>query len=124
MTYGCIKFIDSYRFLLSGFEQIVEILDEDDLKTLKKESPDHWEISGEKPAYPYESFIKSEDYQKPVAILRKDDFFSDLKNSCPDGGEIDRSKQIVKIFDIKNGEELTRLYMKTDIILLVDVFEN
>ena len=31
---------------------------------------------------------------------------------------------MIKIFDIKNAEELTRLYMKTDIILLVDAFEK
>ena len=35
-----------------------------------------------------------------------------------------RTNQIVKLFDNKNGEELTRLYTKTDIILLVDVFEK
>ena len=37
---------------------------------------------------------------------------------------IERTKQKIKIFNNKNEEGLTRLYMKTDIILLADVFEK
>ena len=56
--------------------------------------------------------------------MKKEDFYSKLKNECPDDSEIERTKQIIKLFNIKNGEELTRLYMKTNIILLPDVFEK
>ena len=44
--------------------------------------------------------------------MRKEDFFGTLKNKCPSGDEIQRTKEIIKIFDIKNGEELTKLYIK------------
>ena len=37
---------------------------------------------------------------------------------------IERTKQKFKLFRNKNEEGLTRLYMKTDIILLADVFEK
>ena len=36
VTYGCIRFIDSYRFLTSGLDSLVKNLDEDDFKVLKK----------------------------------------------------------------------------------------
>ena len=56
--------------------------------------------------------------------MKKGDFFSKLKNGCQDDSEIERTNQIIKLFDIENAEELTRWYLKTDIILLVDVFEK
>ena len=64
-------------------------------------------------AYQYENFNSIEDYQKPVIDLKKKVFLSKLKNKCPDDEEMERTKEIFKLFDIKNGEELTGLYMKT-----------
>ena len=181
VTYGCIRFIDSYRFLSSGLDSLVktlvennqkklknlkkeivdndEILDivnkiveddkaiedlkkdypdeiknleeallnymgENDLKSLKTRFPDKWKYLTKKLAYPYECFNSIDDYQKPVDNLEKKDFFSKLKIKCPDDEEIERTKEIIKIFDNKNGEELTEVYLKGDVLLLACVFEK
>ena len=124
VTYGCIRFIDSYRFLSSGLDSLVKNLDEDDFKILKKEFPDKWQYLNKKLAYPYEYFNSIDDYKKPVHNLENKDFFSKLKNKCPDYKEIDRTREIIEIFNIKNGKELTELYLKSDVILLADVFEK
>ena len=124
MTYGCIRFIDSYRFLSSGLDSLVKNLDKDDFKILKKEFPDKWQYLNKKLAYPYEYFNSIEDYKKPVHNLKKEDFFSKLKNKCPDNEEIQRTKEITEIFNIKNGKELTELYLKCDVLLLACVFEK
>ena len=124
VTYGCIRFIDSYRFLSSGLDSLVKNLDEDDFKILKKEFRDNWQYLNKKLAYPYEYFNSIDDYKKPVHNLENKDFFSKLKNKCPDEKEIDRTREIIKKFNIKNGKELTELYLKSDVILLADVFEK
>ena len=124
VKYGCIRFIDSYRFLSESLDKLVKNLDENDFKILKKEFPDKWQYLNKKLAYPYEYFNSINDYQKPVNILKKEDFFSKLKNEYPDDDEIERTKEIIKLFNIKDGEQLTRLYCKTDVILLADVFEK
>ena len=62
--------------------------------------------------------------KKPVDNLKKEDFFSKLKNDDPDGDELERTKEKIKLFNIKDGEELTKLYCKSDVILLADVFEK
>ena len=54
----------------------------------------------------------------------KKDFFSKLKNKCPDDEEIERTKEIIKRFNIKNGEKLTEIYLKSDVLLLACVFEK
>ena len=124
VKYGCIRFIDSYRFLSESLDKLVQILDVDDFIFLKKEFPDKWQYLNKKLAYPYQYFNGINDYQKPVDNLKKEDFFSKLKNKCPDDDEIERTKEIIKLFDIKNGEELTKLYCKSDVILLADVIEK
>ena len=124
VKYGCIRFIDSYRFLSEKLEKLVKNLDEDDFKILKKEFPDKWQYLNKKLAYPYEYFNSIDDYKKPVDKLEKEDFFSRLINDFPDDGDIERTKGIIKLFNIKNGEELTKLYCKSDVILLADVFEK
>ena len=191
VTYGCIRFIDSYRFLSSGLDSLVktlvdnsdkrlkdfkdeivdndEILDivskieenyteeipnleddrtiknlkkyypeeienleeallnhmgENDLKILKRGFPDKWKYLTKKLAYPYEYFNCIDDYQKPVNNLKKEHFFSKLKNNCPDNEEIQRTMDIIERFNIKNGEELTEIYLKSDVLLLACVFEK
>ena len=181
MTYGCIRFIDSYPCLSSGLDSLVktlvdnskktlkdlkeEIVDNDyilnivtdigehnktikdlkkdypeeikileeallnymgenDLKVLKTGFPDKWKYLTKKLAYPYEYFNSIEDYQKPVNNLIKEQFFSKLNNKCPDDEEIQRTMDIIQKFNIKCGEELTEIYLKSDVLLLACVFEK
>ena len=187
VRYGCIKFIDTYRFLSSSLDKLVKTLvdnshkslknfkkevfgddkilniinelenlidktkrnqsistlkkkypdkineleeafldyqGKNDLKLLKTEFPDKWRYLTKKLAYPYEYFNSIEDYNKPVDKLENKDFFSKLKNKCPDDKEINRTREIIKKFDIKDGKELTELYCKSDVLLLSCVFEK
>ena len=76
-------------------------------------------------AYPYQYFNSIDDSKKPVDNLKKkEDFFSKIKTNFPDDEEIERTTEIIKLFDIKNGEELTKLYCKSDVILLADVIKK
>ena len=181
VTYGCIRFIDNYRFLSSGLDSLVktlvdnsrktlknlkevtedfdEILDivnkiaeedktikdlkkdypeeiknleesllnymgENDFKILKTRFPDQWKFLTKKLAYPDEYFNRIDDYKKPVNKLEKKDFFSKLKNKRPDDEEIQRTMDNIEKFNIKNGEELTQIYLKSDVLLLACVFEK
>ena len=63
-------------------------------------------------------------YKEPVFNLNKEDFFSKLKNTCPSDREKERTKEISNLFNIKNGEELTQLYLKRNVLLLKCVFED
>ena len=105
-------------------DKLVKNLDEDDFKILKKEFPEKWQYLNKKLAYPYEYFNSIDDYKKPVDNLKKEDFFGKLKNDYPADEEIERTKEIIKLFNIKDGGELTKLYCKSDVILLADVFEK
>ena len=75
-------------------------------------------------AYPNEFFNSIDDFQKSVNDLQKEDFFSKLKNGYPDAEEIERTKEIIKLLNNKNGEELTEIYLKSDVLFLACVFEK
>ena len=91
-------------------EAFLDYIGENDLKILKTGFPDKWKYLTKKLAYPYEYFNCTDDYQKPVDNLKKEHFFSKLKNKCPDDEEIERTEEIIKKFNIKNGEELTEFF--------------
>ena len=107
-------------------EVLLNYMGENDVKTLKTGFPDNWKFLSEKLAYPYEFFYSIEDYQKPVNKLKKEDFFSNLSNKCPDDKEIKQTMNPIKRWRkiIKNVEELTELYCKSDVLLLACVFEK
>ena len=93
-----------------------------DPKSLKMGFPDKWKYLTNKLAYPYEYFNSIDDYQKPINNLEKKHFFSKLKYKYPDDEEVHRTMDIIKRFNIKNGEELTEISLKSDVLLLACVF--
>ena len=62
---------------------MINYIAENDLQFLKSEFADKWKNLTEKLAYPYEYLYCADDYQTPVNGLKKEDFFSTLKNKCP-----------------------------------------
>ena len=97
---------------------------ENDLKVLKTGFPEKLNFSAKNLAYPYENFSSIDDYQRPADNLKKEVFFSKMENKRPDAEGIQRTMDIIKKFNIRNGEELTEIYLKSDILLLACVFEK
>ena len=127
VNYSCIKFLDSMRFLTTSLEKLTETLKDDDYIHLKKHFPNHWMLFKNKLAYPYEVYKTLEDYERPIEDLLKagnEAYYSKTKNEIPDQIEIDRTNEIIKLFNIRNGRELTELYNKADVILPADIFEK
>ena len=56
--------------------------------------------------------------------MKKEDFFSKLKTDYSSDEEIERTKEIVKLFNFKYGEEVTQPYSKSDVLLLTCDFEK
>ena len=54
--------------------------------------------------------------------MKKEDFFSELKNDFSSDDEKERIKILVEIIDIKNGEELPKLNLKSNVILFTCFF--
>ena len=103
---------------------LLDYMSENYLKILKDEFGDKWKNLTKKLAYPYEFFNSINDYQKSVTDLKIEDSFNKLKNKCPKDEEIEGIKETIQLFNIKNGKELTEIYVKSDVLLLTCVFEK
>ena len=103
-------------------EALKVFMSENDLKLLKTEFLEKWKYLSIKLADLYEYFNSINENQKLVNNLQKEDFFSKLKNKCPSDKVKERTKEINNLFNIKNGEELKKLYLKIDVILITCVF--
>ena len=80
------------------------------------------ELFKKKLAYPYE-YLNQSNIQQPLN-LSPEDFWSTLKQTTPSLEEINRTQEIIRKYDLKNGQELTELYLKMDVLQLTEVFEN
>ena len=117
---GCLKFLDSYRFSDASLDKL-------SLTLTSYPSPDangmEDDLVKRKLAYPYEKGETIESYYKPLKLGR-DDYFSTLKQSYPDFEEIIRTQAIIIKNKITKLKELTMLYLKKDVFLLRDIFQN
>ena len=115
-------FIDSMQFMNASLDSLVNNLDE--FKYLLREfSGECLELVKEKGVYPYEyidSFKKFDEYELPS----KDAFLSSLNVVGISDQDYLRAKKVWNFFDIKNLGEYHDLYLKTDVLLLCDIFEK
>ena len=117
---GCLKFLDSYRFLDASLDEFSTTLKS--FPSLDANGQEDDLFKG-KLAYSYEKSETIESFYKPLKLGRED-YFSTLKQSYPDFEEIIRTQAIIIKIKITNLEELTMLYLKNDVLLLTDFFQN
>ncbi|GBN54790.1 hypothetical protein AVEN_227406-1 [Araneus ventricosus] len=119
-----LQFVNSFQFLNTSLQKLVENLDHSKFSIMQScfSSP-HRHLLLKKGIYPYEymsSFSKFEETQLPPRSA----FHSSLVNEGISEADYEHAQNVRKCFEIKNLGEYHDLYVKTDVILLSDVFEN
>ena len=119
-----LTFIDSFQFMSSSLDKLVSNLPRESLKYTSKEFQDKkLELMSQKGVYPYDyvdSFEKFNESQLPI----KKDFCSILNNQHITDEDYHHAQNVWETFNIKTMGDYHDLYLKSDIILLADVFEN
>ncbi|XP_022160911.1 uncharacterized protein LOC111027017 [Myzus persicae] len=122
-----IRFIDSCRFMASKLSTLVENLltpiFEKFRETAKAFVPRNMNLVTRKGVYPYE-FTDSWDKLEETILPRKEDFYSTLTEEHIDDEEYEHAVTVWNHFKCKTLGEYSDLYLKIDVLLLADVFEN
>ena len=117
-------FIDSFQFMSSSLSNLVNNLPAEAFKyTGQVFQGEQLSLMKKKGVYPYDymdSFEKFEDNKLP----KKEDFFSIMNNEHITDEEYQHAQNVWNDFSLSSMGEYHDLYLKSDILLLTDVFEN
>ena len=119
-----LKFIDSYQFMASPLANLAKALpDNKYIYTSEAFSGEKLDLMKAKGVYPYDymdSFQKFSQTQLP----KRDDFYSLLTDEEISASEYAHAQKIWETFGIENMGQYHDLYLKSDVLLLADIFEN
>ena len=120
-----LSFIDSFAFMSSSLDKLAGNLEDRDFIYTKDyfTDPIQFNLMKRKGVYPYDymdSFSKFNDTELP----RREDFYSLLTDNNISEDDYSHVQNVWNTFNLQNMGEYHDLYLKTDILLLTDVFEN
>ena len=121
-----IRFLDSFKFMASSLGGLADNLKKSGLDKfvyLEKEFKEKFELLTQKGIYPYDYMNSLEKFSE-TQLPAKEDFYSKLNDCGVTDKEYEHTKIIWKEFELKNLGEYHDLYLKTDVLLLADVFEE
>ena len=119
-----LKFIDSYQFMASPLANLAKNLPaEKYIYTSEAFSGEKLDLMKAKGVYPYDymdSFERFSEKQLP----KRNDFYSLLTDEEISEEEYAHAGKVWETFGIENMGQYHDLYLKSDVLLLADIFEN
>ena len=118
-----LTFIDSFQFMSSSLDKLVSNLPRESLKYTSKEFKDEkLDLMARKGVYPYDYMDCFDKFNEKLPT--KEEFFSIMNNEHISDKDYQHAKTVWETFKLKTMGEYHDLYLKSDILLLADVFEN
>lgn len=123
-----LKFIDSFRFMPESLSKLASLIPPDKKRILhstceKDYSSEQISMLERKGVFPYD-YVNSIERLSETALPAKEHFYSQLNEEEISQQEYEFACDIWNKFQLKTLGEYSQLYLKTDVLLLADVFEN
>ena len=116
-------FLDSFQFMSSSLDKLVSNLPRESLKYTSEIFKDNkLDLMARKGVYPYDYMDSFDKFN--CQLPTKEDFYSILNDEHISDEDYNHAKDVWNTFNLKNMGEYHDLYLKSDILLLSDVFEN
>ncbi|CAH1110639.1 unnamed protein product [Psylliodes chrysocephalus] len=122
-----LRFIDSIRFMSASLDELASTLNTKDLVNLHNEfnylNPDNFQLLTKKGVFCYD-YIDTWNKLDEKQLPSKNYFYNKLNDEEISNEKYEHAKTIWEKFNIQNLGEYSDLYLKTDVLLLADIFEN
>ena len=126
--YGCLRFLDSYRFMPFALDYLSSLLKPEECSIFNSQ-PDVNILKNKKGIYPYE-YIKGYEIRDICNIMHqtqlpsKEQFYSHLKQQELSDDDYTLAHKNWNLLKCNNMYDYTMKYLKIDVCLLADVYEN
>lgn len=117
-----IRFVDTFRFMNTSLDELVKNLPKLQ-ETSKFYTSEALNLMKRKGVFPYE-YVSSWEKLEETHLPPKKAFFSKLSGCDIEDEDYQHAQSIWNYFNFKNLGEYSDHYLKTDVLLLADVFEN
>ena len=122
--YHTLRFIDSFKFMATSLDKLVNDLPKDDFINLSLYySGDQFNLLARKGVYLYE-YMDSLEKLKETTLPPKEAFYSRLNDGGISDEDYAHAQKVWRVFKMKYFKDYHELYNKVDVLLLADVFEN
>ena len=118
-----IRFIDSFKFLQTSLANLVSNLSPDDFHDTKHAFKSNTGLLTRKGVYPYD-YVSSLDKLSETQLPPKEEFYSQLNDEDISDEDYQHAINVWNTFGCKTIKDYHNLYLKSDVLLLADVFEN
>ena len=118
-----IRFIDSFKFLQTSLATLVSNLRADDFHITKNVFKKNVDLLLRKGVYPYD-YVSSLEKLSETQLPPKEDFYSRLYDEHISDEDYQHAVNVWNTFGCKTIRDYHNLYLKSDVMLLADVFEN
>ena len=119
-----LTFIDSFQFMSSSLDKLVSNLPAEALKyTSERFKKEKLSLMTRKGVYPYD-YMDSFDKFNKTELPTKEEFYSILIDEHISNEDYTHAQNVWNTFKLQTMGEYHNLYLKSDILLLADVFEN
>ena len=117
-------FLDSFQFMSSSLDNLTKNLPDDAFKYTQQEFiKEQFNLMKQKGIYPYD-YMDSFDRFNETKLPVQQDFYSILNNEHISDEQYKHAQNVWDTFNLKTMGDYHDLYLKSDILLLTDVFEN
>ena len=118
-----IRFIDSFKFLQASLANLVTNLQPRDFKNLNRVIKHNSSLLTRKGVYPYD-YVTSFNKLEETKLSSKEDFYSKLYDQEISEEDYQHAINVWNTFDCQTLQDYHDPYLKSDVLLLADVFEN
>ena len=118
-----IKFLDSFKFLQTSLANLVSNLSSDDFNNTKHVFKSNTSLLTRKGVFPYD-YVSSLDKLSETQLPPKEEFYSKLNDEDISDEDYQHAIKVWNTFGCKTIKDYHDLYLKSDVLLLADVFEN